>query len=1012
MDGDDTQPSKPEDGPVGGTAASPDPIAKNFPAPRVKGPKRRTKTGCLTCRKRRIKCGEEKPRCNNCNKSKRECEGYAQRVIFRNPVGPISHLGTGPMPQNYIPQGHVADPLPFLRRASNPAISQTELSGRGSSFIPLAPRPDQYPPGTIYRESHLLPNFEHEPAFAHHTQERHQSSQNYYAQQYTAADVDPSMQETPLKSQFRSVPPREEPQYASGFLYARTDSDQIPRLQSYHDSTGAQMVSPVQFEHPNMSTYGQTEYKQPESAPNLNASSHGEYVLGTATHQDLQQATYYYEDEKDDYWDVDSEGEMDHNYVSPTTTKAANKFMQPSRSSTAFTGDEYAMMSYSPSAVASPLMDPEVTRVFCHFVASVAPALSPFERHPVNPTVMLSTNPIPSAQQSLWTYTMPTMALTHQGLLQAILAVSTHHIAKIRGGSLTPSFRHYHYALRRVSKAVKIPNRRNQISTLAATLLLAFYEVMDAEHSKWNSHVAGAAQLVQEIDFVGMTRDIRAMRSRAKAEQLLLAQSNPWIGLGAPSMGSRFDNDLFADKEGEIDDQIISTLMGRSVRYNNFEDSENDYGFETGRQRNLTPKDIEDYRIRSDLYWFYCKQDVYQSMISGNPLLMPYGLWGACPPRAGIGKLDAVYGSFDHLLLLLARTVDFSSRDRKRKVKMVKRNGGAWRPPPGFFPPGMGRGQPPGPKMGPPTGPPPGPPPNAPGDLSGPSSDKQREPSPPMYGMVPNTGPIRLPAGFAETAPQPPQSSSPEPNNVDLDQQTADAELEWQNIRAAFESFEQALGSSFAPLPADGTPPLATPFGPAIQYRTHTIACVWAFYYTGRIILERIHPSMPPEAMVAAAVGAFRTGLLANSIGRIVAGIYYPQRFDSTTANLVPTVSGVLTDIMICLFFSAVQYTDAAQRGWTIAKLRNIARMTGSGSSTAVASGCETAWTKAYEAGKGPPYQRTMNSREHEDRGQGIVSEPGDKDRMFITVSRSASLHWAMGLLSIQGDYAKADERG
>jgi hypothetical protein len=49
--------------------------------------RKRTKTGCLTCRKRRIKCGEERPTCNNCIKSKRQCEGYNQRVIFKPPIG-------------------------------------------------------------------------------------------------------------------------------------------------------------------------------------------------------------------------------------------------------------------------------------------------------------------------------------------------------------------------------------------------------------------------------------------------------------------------------------------------------------------------------------------------------------------------------------------------------------------------------------------------------------------------------------------------------------------------------------------------------------------------------------------------------------------------------------------------------------------------------------------------------------------------------------------------------------
>ena len=54
-------------------------------APRKPRDRRRTKAGCMTCRKRRIKCDEERPICNNCIKSKRRCEGYDQRVVFRSP---------------------------------------------------------------------------------------------------------------------------------------------------------------------------------------------------------------------------------------------------------------------------------------------------------------------------------------------------------------------------------------------------------------------------------------------------------------------------------------------------------------------------------------------------------------------------------------------------------------------------------------------------------------------------------------------------------------------------------------------------------------------------------------------------------------------------------------------------------------------------------------------------------------------------------------------------------------
>ena len=66
--------------------------------------RKRTKTGCLSmlnawsilfeqkaniqtaCRKRRIKCTEERPTCGNCAKSKRSCEGYASRLLFKEPI--------------------------------------------------------------------------------------------------------------------------------------------------------------------------------------------------------------------------------------------------------------------------------------------------------------------------------------------------------------------------------------------------------------------------------------------------------------------------------------------------------------------------------------------------------------------------------------------------------------------------------------------------------------------------------------------------------------------------------------------------------------------------------------------------------------------------------------------------------------------------------------------------------------------------------------------------------------
>ena len=40
----------------------------------------RTKTGCGTCRRRKKKCDEAKPKCNNCLRGNFECAGYANKI--------------------------------------------------------------------------------------------------------------------------------------------------------------------------------------------------------------------------------------------------------------------------------------------------------------------------------------------------------------------------------------------------------------------------------------------------------------------------------------------------------------------------------------------------------------------------------------------------------------------------------------------------------------------------------------------------------------------------------------------------------------------------------------------------------------------------------------------------------------------------------------------------------------------------------------------------------------------
>ncbi|KAH6876352.1 hypothetical protein B0T10DRAFT_198234 [Thelonectria olida] len=64
---------------------------------------RKERTGCVTCKKRKIKCDESKPFCHRCTSSRRECGGYAgPRGSHRAIVSPLpeSKLATGLVANN------------------------------------------------------------------------------------------------------------------------------------------------------------------------------------------------------------------------------------------------------------------------------------------------------------------------------------------------------------------------------------------------------------------------------------------------------------------------------------------------------------------------------------------------------------------------------------------------------------------------------------------------------------------------------------------------------------------------------------------------------------------------------------------------------------------------------------------------------------------------------------------------------------------------------------------------
>ncbi len=290
------------------------------------------------------------------------------------------------------------------------------------------------------------------------------------------------------------------------------------------------------------------------------------------------------------------------------------------RSLHSFLNEPNVLSTYHPVYTASPLMDSQTARVFCHFVTATAPTLSLCERHPANPSIMFSGTPVPVSQRSLWTYTLPMLALSHQGLLHSMLALASLHIAKLQQTSPTPSLKHYHFALRRVAKALAKPEKRQEVATLAATLLLGFYEVTTAEHNKWNSHLAGARQLVTDIDFVTLGRRAKAQKVQVEMNRRTQHHYDGANGYEYSYNGPFPNQDsVFGDEI--IDEGIVSAIVGFKTSDNQFGRVLKEKDSQPLNYKPLSPKETETFETQCDLFWWYCKQDMYQSMVSGNRLL-------------------------------------------------------------------------------------------------------------------------------------------------------------------------------------------------------------------------------------------------------------------------------------------------------------------------------------------------------------------------------------------------------
>lgn len=198
-----------------------------------------------------------------------------------------------------------------------------------------------------------------------------------------------------------------------------------------------------------------------------------------------------------------------------------------------------------------------------------------------------------------------------------MLALASLQIARLQGASVTPSYKHYAYSLKRLSRSLGNPTKRLSITTVATSLLLAYYEVWTAEHIKWSTHLVGAAQLVTELDFRTLAQEARRLKAVQLAEERQASYQQPVIFIDQKRLSEAFTERSLAPDAG-----VVGTIMGKMVDYDDFGFNEGMYNIKYARKTSIPEKlDLQIFDTLQDLYWWYIRHDAFQSMVSGNPTM-------------------------------------------------------------------------------------------------------------------------------------------------------------------------------------------------------------------------------------------------------------------------------------------------------------------------------------------------------------------------------------------------------
>ena len=130
----------------------------------------------------------------------------------------------------------------------------------------------------------------------------------------------------------------------------------------------------------------------------------------------------------------------------------------------------------------------------------------------------------------------------------------------------------------------------------------------------------GAKQLMVELDFKAMTKEYRRLKAMELPQDRSFAFENPGMVINQRLMSQM---QAGVDSSINIDENVVSTLIGHRVRYDEFGSIVGEVDAGAPRTGSTIPPemDLSKYELFQDLFWWYCRQDAYHSIISGDKLL-------------------------------------------------------------------------------------------------------------------------------------------------------------------------------------------------------------------------------------------------------------------------------------------------------------------------------------------------------------------------------------------------------